>query len=696
MYRKPWNRFMLSWFVSIMILLCAAPSYAAEAEQKSEIVIEDVSVTMSDGIRLSARVYRPNDEGKYPVLLSRTPYGSGAFLQEQGKGQYSAQGQQFARDGYVVVVQDVRGVNGSEGEYLVYENDAQDGYDTVVWAGKQPWSSGKVGTFGHSAMGFTQMLLAPLQPPGLTAMYVGVAPSNYFEQSLFQNGAFRYEFQVWIASVNVSNAKKMLDNGEIAKETYDEVVKVSKEFAKYQTFLPLAKFPHLDLLPYYNKIIEHPLDDGAWDFANIEKQYADINVPAYYFGGWYDIYADGPITNFLGVQNNGGPQAKGNQKLLMGPWTHGTIGDSPLFPDDQVDIFGSEMKRWFDYWMKGIDTGIMAEDPVRYYVMGKNGWTTSKTWPAAATDSAFYLDGGISGSAQSLHDGTLHTMLTAEGTDEFSYDPAKPTMTIGGQNFTSIAGPSDERSNESGALTYTTEPLKDNMEMTGPVKAELYVSSDVKDTDFVIKITDVAPDGTSTLIMDRVQRARYREGQNKEVFMEKGQVYRLDIDMGNMSHMFQAGHRIRVAITGSNFPKYDRNPNTGNAFGVDDEEDFQVAHNVVYHTAEYPSHVVLPLTSNVGTAPTDPVLDTKLSQLGNNLIAIRKAAEAAGYRVTWAENTAQVKLTKGEQQAVITIGSTEVLFNGAAIPIVEPAQIIDNKTYVPMDFVEKKLLPSLQ
>lgn len=586
--------FLLMFIVLLMFSSCSTTGDAFE-QSIDEVVVEDVYVPMRDGISLSARVFRPDTDAEYPVLLTRTPYGSGAFTAENDKGMYASVAMNFAKKGYVVVVEDVRGVAASEGEYYVYEDGASDGYDSVEWAAAQTWANGSVGTFGSSAMGITQLLTAPEQPEALKAMFVGVATSDYYKQSLFQNGAFRLEFLIWIASVNISNAAKMLENGTIDQATFDEVLAAAQNFPENYSYTPLADFPSLDLLPYFRKIIEHPLHDGSWDFASTEQKYDRINVPAYFFGGWYDIYADGPVRNFMGLEQSGGRHARGNVKLLMGPWTHGTVGDSPLFERDEVDIYGEEMQKWFDYWLKGIDTGIMDEDPVRYYTMGTDEWQTSSTWPVDYTATVFFLNSSKSGTIESLNDGSISLEESDSGFDSFIADPSNPLPTLGGQNFTNIAGPSQENENEQLSLTYTSEELDSAVEITGPVSAELYISSTAPDTDFSVKVSDVSPDGVSTLIMDRIQRASAREGLDTKVLLEEGEVYKLSIDLGNMSHAFLEGHRIRISISGSNFPKYDVNPNTGHPFGTDGPEDFLVAENFIYHSLEYPSAVIFPV-----------------------------------------------------------------------------------------------------
>ena len=595
MFRK--SRRYVSALVAIMMLLSMLPGVmAANSEEAAEeIIIEEVNFEVRDGTSLYAKVYRPKGDGPYPVLLTRTPYNAA--------GDYAAVGNAFARKGYAVVVNDVRGLFGSDGEYRPYMDDAEDGYDTVVWAAKQPWSNGKVGTFGASARGVTQTLLATQNPPGLEAMFVIIASSQYYEEVLFQGGAYRHELITrWLAGVNVSNAAKLLEKGEIDQEAYEEIKDISeKGFPDMYEHMPLSTFPYLNMITTFNASFDHYIKDGFFDYRDMTLHYSHMDVPAYHVGGWYDIYTEGTVKNYVNLQQHGAEGARGNQKLLMGPWQHRDIGNSPLFDGDEVDING-EMERWFDYWLKGIDNGIMDEEPIQYYTMGSNEWKSAKKWPVpGATQRKFYFNEGTSGSADSLNDGKLSMKMPRPGEepDVYEYDPADPIETIGGQNLylSYGVGPMDQRPAEKDALTYTSEKLKEDVEITGKVKATLYVSSDALDTDFTVKLTDVAPDGTSMLLNDGILRMRSREGTDKEVFMKDGEVYKIEVELTHTSHVFKKGHQIRVAVASSNFPRFDRNPNTGNAFGVDNEEDFVIATNAVHHNPKNPSHIVLPIVN---------------------------------------------------------------------------------------------------
>ncbi len=584
-----------------MTLTLIPTSFTAATNEETDIIIEDHYVEMEDEVKLATRVYRPNDNRQYPILLARTPYNSGAFNNPSG-GDYREVGERFAKKGYVVVVQDVRGLFNSEGIYQPYIDDAKDGYDTMLWLHKQPWSNGKIGLFGASARGATATILATQNPPGLEAMYVEITSSQYYEETLFQGGAYRHELITrWLTGVNVSYSKNLLDQGEIDEETYQEIEDVAKEFPNMYWHTPIKSFPYLDQVSTFNDIFLHDTKDGHFNYRDISLHFSDMTVPTYHVGGWYDIYAEGTMKNYLGLQHKGGKGAKGNQKLLMGPWQHRDIGNSPLFEGDEIDLKG-EMERWFDYWLKGIDNGIMDEEPIKYYTMGDNEWKTATKWPVqSSTKQKWYFNEEKSGSADSLNDGGLSKKVSrTKEAHEYAYDPAKPNITIGGQNLYDSygVGPMDQRPAEENSLTYTSDVLEEEVEITGKITATLYVSSDAKDTDFAVKLTDVAPDGTSTLLNDGILRMRFRDGLDKEVFMKDGEVYKIEVNLNDTSHVFKEGHRIRVSVSSSNFPRFDRNPNTGNPFGVDSEDDFVIANNTVHLSPKYSSHISLPVVKN--------------------------------------------------------------------------------------------------
>lgn len=593
----------ISILIIFFILILSACS-EKEQQRTIETVIEDVYVEMNDGVKLAARVYRPERQNRYPVLLARTTYSSGAFGSKED-GDYRELGIRMAKKGYVVVIQDIRGLYGSEGEWRLFKDDASDGYQTVVWLNEQPWSNGKVGIFGTSALGMTANLLATTNPPGLKAAFVQMAPAQFYEEVIAEGGIYRHELATrWMSSINAVYSIKMLQQGKIDEETYNKIRETNQKFPELFAHTPLISFPYLSDNNLFTSLFEHYLQDDFFDYYDIPSHYSDIKIPIYHLGGWYDTFLEGTMKSYLGLQENGGNGAKGNQKLLMGPWTHqdfgpnGIDGDNAFFEGDEIYLI-AEMERWFDYWLKDIDTGVMKEEPIKYYTLGANKWRVAKDWPVARMkEEKWYLNYEKSNSALSINDGQLTTeqpLITAK--NQFNYNPRNPIITIGGRNLFGEfgLGPLDQRPSEVHSLTYTSEQLTQSVEIGGTVTATLYVSSDAIDTDFTAKLTDVSPDGSSYLLNEGALRMRFREGLDREVFMEAGKVYEVHINLHDISHVFKEGHRIRIAVASSNFPRFDRNSNTGNPLGVDAMEDFVIAENTVYISSDYPSHITLPI-----------------------------------------------------------------------------------------------------
>lgn len=592
-----------------MIFLILILSACSEKERKViKVVIEDVYIEMDDGVKLANRIYRPDDNNSYPVLLGRTPYNSGAFASKY-EGDYREVGMEMAKKGYVIVIQDFRGLHASEGEWRLFKDDASDGYQTVVWLNEQPWSNGKVGVFGTSALGMAANLLATTNPPGLKAAFIQMAPSQFYEEVISEGGIYRHELVTrWMYYINATNSIKMLQQGIIDEETHSKILENHQRFPDLYWHTPLNTFPYLSDNKLFTSFFEHYIQDDYFNYYDIKSDFSSINIPIYHIGGWYDSFLEGTMKNYLGLQQNGGKGAKGNQKLLMGPWTHQDFGpnnidgDSEFFDGDNVYLI-SEMERWFDYWLKDIDTGVIDEDPIKYYTLGTNEWKTTKVWPVAdVEEEKWYFNSEKSNSATSINDSLLsNEQPLLEARDQFLYDPEKPIITIGGRNLFGEGiglGPLDQRPAEENSLTYTSEPLTSPLEIGGTVKATLFVSSDAIDTDFTVNLTDVSPDGTSYLLREGALRMRFREGLDKEVFMEKGKVYEITINLNDISHVFNEGHRIRIAVASSNFPRFDRNSNTGNPLGVDSVEDFIVAKNTVHIGPYHPSHLTLPVVKN--------------------------------------------------------------------------------------------------
>ena len=509
-------------------------------------------VPMRDGVELATDVYLPPEgEGPWPALLIRTPYGK--------KGNVSLVS--YFND-YAVVIQDVRGRYDSEGEYFPFYDDGwgenQDGYDTAAWILNQSWCNGKIGTYGASANGILQHQLAGTTPPGLTCQFILVAPTNLYSQLIFQGGVFRHSLVTsWL----------------------------EKQDASY----------------WLDTIKEHPLYDSFWDLGNVETRAEKINAPACHVGGWYDIALKGTINGFLTRQSEGAEGARGNQKLIIGPWTHGgmiwTVQGGLIYPANSLLDWDELISNWNDYWLKGEDTSIMDEPPVRYYVMGDtsdpeapgNLWREAETWPPSDLPPvSYYLHaGGVLSPDEPGDDAASST---------YQFDPENPVPTYGGANLFLPAGPYDQSLIETrqDVTIFSSAPLPQPLEVTGDLKVVLYISSDAVDTDFTAKLTDVYPDGRSMLVADGIMRTRFRNNSFiTSELMVPGTIYRLEIDLWATSIIFNKSHRVRLALSSSNYPRFDINPNTGG--DPFDKETMITATNTIYYNKSYPSHILLPV-----------------------------------------------------------------------------------------------------
>ena len=573
---------------ALLMTLCLAGALA-RAEEHYEVIVErNVPVKMRDGVVLRADIYRPKAEGKFPVLLTRTPY------DKRGEMDF---GPAAAARGYVLVTQDVRGRYTSEGEWYTFKYESQDGYDTVEWAAALPYSNGKVGMFGGSYVGATQMLAAIASPPHLAGILPIVTASNYHENWTYQGGAFEQWFdQSWTTGL----AENTLDR-RMSKDSYA---------TRWDTKLPLTDYPLVDLgtttglADYYLDWLAHPTYDDYWKRWSIEEHFSQIKVPALHVAAWYDLFQDGTFRNYLGIRAHGGSEAARNgQRLLV--IVGGHAGSGPIigevdFGKDSVISEDAITLRWYDYLFKGINNGMGGEKPVKLFVMGKNVWREEQDWPLSrAQETRYYLHS--SGKANTLSgDGTLSTATpTTENADQYVYDPANPVPTRGGplccDALHEPAGAFDQRpvENRDDVLVYTTPAFEHDTEVTGPITLEVYVSTSAVDTDFTGKVIDVGPEGFARNLTEGILRGRFRDSRDKAELMNPGQVCRLTLNLWSTSNVFLAGHKLRLEVSSSNFPRFDRNLNTGEDQGRTD--DWVKATNAVYHDREHPSALILPM-----------------------------------------------------------------------------------------------------
>lgn len=511
-------------------------------------VMETHMVPMGDGTLLATDVYLPSSTSdSWPVLLIRTPYG-----REENESLFD-----FTED-YALVIQDVRGRYDSEGDYHPFIDDGwgenRDGHDTMAWILEQPWCNGKIGTYGASADGITQELLAGSTPPGLTCQFIRFAPTDLYSQIVFQGGAFLDALVTgWLEGQDASG--------------------------------------------WVETFKQHPSYDSFWEQGNVETRAAFISAPSVHVGGWYDMALKGSINGFLTRQSEGIGPARENQRLLIGPWTHGgintTIQGELEFPAVSVMDQKRLFERWIDYWLRDRDTGIMDTLPVVYYVMNEapdREWREAQTWPPFNTAPTPYylLPGNLLAPGEAA---------AGDVSSTYVFDPENPVPTRGGLNLTIDAGPYDQSSLESrpDVMLFSTAPLEQSLEVTGDLKVILYVSSDAVDTDFTAKLTDVYPDGRSMLIADGIIRARYRNSLGRPELMTPGIIYPIEIDLWATSIIINTGHRIRLAVSSSNYPRFDVNPNTGG--DTFDKETMIEATNIIYYNSTYPSHILLPVVS---------------------------------------------------------------------------------------------------
>ncbi len=568
----------------------------------------NVAVPMRDGTRLYADIYRPEGPGPCPVLLQRTPYDKSMPLSRNMLDPLKA-----ARHGYVVVIQDTRGRYTSEGEFYAFRDDSHDGYDTVEWVASQPWCSGKVGMYGNSYVGATQWQAAKSCPPHLAAIAPRVTASNYHEGWTYQGGAFELGFNVsWtLGNLTLANFLSIAARKPIPQDRRVKLAQAVDALEAAFRFLPLQELPHLQdgLADYFYDWLAHPDYDDYWKHLSIEESHSRITVPALNIGGWYDIFLGGTLRNYLGMREKGATQeARRGQKLLIGPWQHGSsrgpgiagdhyfgLGSDPL----AIDLEGV-LLRWFDCWLKGAHNGIMDEPPVRLFVMGDNVWRVEQEWPLARAQSInYYLHS--QGKANSLNgDGALSPQPPGdEPPDVFLYNPADPVPTRGGplccHAYFLAGGAYDQQEIErrQDVLVYSTPPLERDVEVTGPMTVTLWAATSAPDTDFTAKLVDVCAHGCARNLTDGIIRARYRDSTSTPSLVEPGRAYAYTIDLWATSNVFKAGHRIRVEVSSSNFPRFDRNTNTGKRIAEDAE--LQPALQTILHSAPYPSHIALPI-----------------------------------------------------------------------------------------------------
>ena len=540
--------------------------------KRSDVQRYNVMVATRDGAGLATDLYLPPGDGPFPAVVGRTPY-------NKNQAAFAGLAAGVNAKGYALVVQDVRGRGDSDGTFEPYVNDGRDGYDMIEWIAEQSWSDGNVIYRGASYGARAGWMVGLEHPPHLRAMVIVVSPSDPFVE--FPTCATTPMMLSWFR----------LTDGRLVQNTGGIDWMKAYEHLPLMTMDEAAGFSST----HWRDAMTHTSLDDYWAPRCYQDRYAHFDVPVLHISGWYDDEQIGTPKNYIGMTSQS-PAADG-QRLLMGPWGHGVNSTSKLGEVDFGPSAVIDMEGYIAQWLDGVTGRASTDIPrVRIFVMGRNEWRDENEWPLARTKfTDYFLHSG--GSANSRYgDGVLTLEAPPdEPPDEFTYDPARPVPFITEPTSSQLGGPDDYSAVEQrgDVLCFTTEPLDDDLEITGPVKLVLYASSDAVDTDFAAKLVDVHPNGFCQRLCDSIIRARYRNGVAKAEFMEPGTVYEFEIDMWNTSQVFKAGHRIRLEVTSSAFPKYDRNLNTGEDIGTGTR--MAIATNRVWHNAEHPSRLVLPV-----------------------------------------------------------------------------------------------------
>ena len=617
------------WFVLVLFLLGNSYLQAQDdiLEKLEEIAIIDqkVMMPMRDGIRLATDIYRPKTDEKVPVIFSRTPYNFNSWGDGERRTRAAQRAYEAVKRGYAYVVQNERGRYYSEGQWDILGVPLTDGYDAFTWMKDQSWSNGKIGTFGCSSTAEWQMAVAALDHPSHAAMVpqaygagVGRVGDINEQGNWYRGGAEQLLFFSWLYSVEHDRYKPRIPAGA----SQEDLIRISRFYDLAPENPPIDMSEALSHLPIqdiiknidgkreiFDKMVRRKPNHPDWFKGGLYHDNMEIGVPSFWFASWYDVSITPNLALFNHVRNNTkDPQIRDNQYMVIAPTLHcrftratentivgeRSVGDARLNYDEQI-------YKWFDLWLKGEENDFKETTPrVQYYTMGVNKWQSSNTWPPENSELVtYYLNSG--GKANSrFGDGKLTTQNpSGDNPDSFTYDPMAPVPSHGGNVCCTgnavQGGAFDQRDMEArhDILVYTTDVLQEDTEVSGFIESTLYVSSDARDTDFTIKLIDVSPDGKAYNLDETIQRVRYREGYDKEVFMVEGEVYKVDLTPMATSNVFKKGHRIRIEISSSNFPRFARNMNTGGSNY--DEASGVVAHNNVHHSSEHPSQIRLPI-----------------------------------------------------------------------------------------------------
>lgn len=619
--------FVLAYLFASNLSLKAQENVLQKLEEIA-IIDQKIMMPMRDAIRLATDIYRPKTNKKVPIIFSRTPYNFNSWVDGKQTTRTAERALDAVKRGYAYVVQNERGRYFSEGKWDILGVPLTDGYDAFTWMKNQPWSNGKIGTLGCSSTAEWQMAVAALDHPSHAAMVpqgygagIGRVGAINEQGNWYRGGVEQMLFFSWLYGVEHDEFKPRIPSGA----TQEDLIRISRFYDLAPENPPVDMAEALKHLPIqdilknikgknevFDKMIRRKPNDKAWFNGGIYHDNMEISVPSFWFASWYDVSITPNLALFNHVRNNTkDKKVRHNQYLVIAPTLHcgytrankNTIVGERSVGDARLN-YSEQIYAWFDLWLKGEQNDFKEKTPrVQFYTMGSNKWQASDTWPPKkAKLTTYYLNSN--GKANSFFgDGKLTTSkANSDNPDSFTYDPLQPVPSYGGNvccTGNAIKGGAfDQQQMETrnDILIYTTDILKEGVEISGFIESTLYISSDVKDTDFTIKLIDVYPDGKAYNLDETIQRVRYREGYDKEVFMKKNKVYKLDLTPMSTSNYFKKGHRIRIEISSSNFPRFARNLNTGgNNY---DEKESIIAHNKVHHSSKYASQIRLPIISN--------------------------------------------------------------------------------------------------
>lgn len=566
------------------------------------LVEKNLRVPMRDGVWLATDLYRNADGPAAPVLVMRLPYDKERFV--------SPETMTLVQAGFHVVIQDSRGRFASQGEFHASVQEINDGVDCYTWVAQQSWCDGRIGTLGGSYVGQVQWLASPQMPDAVQAMAVLLAPVDHYSDIAYRGGVLNLGSMLfWCSMMALGEQGRRIAAGVATPAALQAQAMAAGNLANLYNELPLAGMAHLQgISPHFFDWISHPAYDDFWHKIDA-RNFAQIDKPVLHIGGWYDIFLNGSLQGYIGMRRSAkSAEARSRQKLVVGPWSHGTNWTSSYHEmeygmhasGEAVNLTDLQL-RWLERWVKDIPNGIDQDPPVRIFVMGINQWRDEADWPLPDTRyTPYYLHSN--GHANTLHgDGTLSPVAPGkEAPDQFVYNPLDTVPSIGGANlmpFASTIGPRDQQKVETreDVLVFSTPVLTQNLEVTGPITAHLYVSSSAPDTDITCKLVDVHPDGRAILLTDGILRLRYRHAFTEPTLLQPDEIVPITIDLWSIANVFLVGHRIRVEVSSSCFPKFARNSNTGGNVATESREQYQVAVNRIYHDADHPSNLLLPL-----------------------------------------------------------------------------------------------------